>query len=305
MPAADMHAPEMPDATARFQTARPMLLGLAYRLLGSRADAEDAVQDTFLRWQASDAAGIANAEAWLTAVCTRRCLDLLQAADRARVDYVGTWLPEPVPTAPGDEPAQAAALASSLTTAFLLALQRLTPKERAAYLLHEIFDRPYAEVATALDLQAPACRQLVSRARAHLAAARVRHATPPARQRQLLDAFREAIATGSTATLTGLLAADVRLSADGGGKVVAARRVMRGLAEVRRFIEAGLHVWWSPHVLEETTLNGQPGFVLRDGDTASVVATIVFGWDADGQVGDLFIMRNPDKLAGLDRPRVQ
>ena len=293
----------MSDATARFQAARPMLLGLAYRLLGSRADAEDAVQDTFLRWQASDSAGIDNAEAWLTTVCTRRCLDLLQAADRARVDYIGTWLPEPVPTDADDDPAQATALAASLTTAFLLALQRLTPRERAAYLLHEIFDRPYAEVAATLALQETACRQLVSRARGHVANARVRHAPPKARQQQLLDAFRHAIATGSTTRLAGLLSADVRLSADGGGKVVAARRVMQGLAEVRRFIEAGLHVWWSPHTLVEATLNGQPGFVLRDGGT--VTATLVFAWDAEGRVQDLFIMRNPDKLAGLAGPRMQ
>ncbi|KAF1718012.1 RNA polymerase subunit sigma-24 [Pseudoxanthomonas yeongjuensis] len=294
------------DPALRFQAARPMLLGLAYRILGSRADAEDAVQDTFLKWQANERGDIVNAEAWLTTACTRHCLDLLKAADRARVDYVGTWLPEPVQTAGDatgdDDPSRAATLASSLTTAFLLALQRLTPKERAAYLLHEIFDRPYPEVAATLELQEPACRQLVTRARQHIGHERVRHDTPPARQRRLLDAFREAISTGSTAVLATLLSDDVRLSSDGGGKVTAARRVMRGPGEVLRFIEAGLHIWWPPEALVEVPLNGEPGFVVRDGD--GIVATVSFAWNDAGQLQDVFIMRNPDKLARVGGPAI-
>lgn len=296
-----MSAVDPADPVRRFQTARPMLLGLAYRILGSRADAEDAVQDTFLKWQANERGDVANADAWLTTVCTRHCLDLLKVADRARVDYIGTWLPEPVQTAAVDadsgdgDPLRSAMLASSLTTAFLLALQRLTPKERAAYLLHEIFDRPYPEVAATLDLQEPACRQLVARARQHIAGERVRHATPQARQRRLLDAFRDAIATGSTSVLATLLSDDVRLSSDGGGKVSAARRVMHGQGEVLRFIEAGLHVWWSPGTLREVPLNGAPGFIVHDAD--GIAAAVSFSWDADGRLQDVFIMRNPDKLA--------
>ncbi len=294
------------DPALRFQAARPMLLGLTYRILGSRADAEDAVQDTFLKWQSNERDDIVNAEAWLTTACTRHCLDLLKAADRARVDYVGPWLPEPVQTADdatGDgDPSRAATLASSLTTAFLLALQRLTPKERAAYLLHEIFDRPYPEVAATLELQEPACRQLVTRARQHIGHERVRHDTPPARQRRLLDAFREAISTGSTAVLATLLSDEVRLSADGGGKVSATRRVMRGPGEVLRFIEAGLHVWWPSEALMEVPLNGEPGFVVRDGD--GIVATVSFAWNDAGQLQDVFIMRNPDKLTHVGGPAI-
>lgn len=294
------------DPALRFQAARPMLLGLTYRILGSRADAEDAVQDTFLKWQSNERDDIVNAEAWLTTACTRHCLDLLKAADRARVDYVGPWLPEPVQTADdatGDgDPSRAATLASSLTTAFLLALQRLTPKERAAYLLHEIFDRPYQEVAATLELQEPACRQLVTRARQHIGHERVRHDTPPARQRRLLDAFREAISTGSTAVLATLLSDEVRLSADGGGKVSATRRVMRGPGEVLRFIEAGLHVWWPSEALMEVPLNGEPGFVVRDGD--GIVATVSFAWNDAGQLQDVFIMRNPDKLTHVGGPAI-
>ncbi|MGN7727240.1 RNA polymerase sigma factor SigJ [Luteimonas sp. 22616] len=299
------------DCLAQFEQARPGLLGLAYRILGSRADAEDAVQDTFLKWQANDRTGIDNPGAWLTTVCTRHCLDILRSADRARVEYVGPWLPEPVQTANDDvighasehtwsehaSPEHAAALASSLTTAFLLALQRLTPKERAAYLLHEIFDMPYPEVAHTLDLQEPACRQLVARARAHIEQAKVRHVTPPERQRRLLAAFGTAIATGSVDALAGLLSDEVRLSADGGGKVSAARRVMHGPEEVLRFVQAGLHAWWASGQLEEATINGNRGFLFRDGD--HIDATVSFAYDEAGLLTDVFIMRNPDKLARI------
>ena len=286
------------SALEAFEQARPGLLGLAYRILGSRADAEDAVQDTFMKWQANDRDGIATPGAWLTTVCTRHCLDILRSADRARVDYVGTWLPEPVQTANDDAPEQASALASSLTTAFLLALQRLTPKERAAYLLHEIFDMPYPDVARTLDLQEPACRQLVARARMHIEQAKVRHVTPPDRQQRLLAAFGTAIATGSTDALAGLLSDDVRLSADGGGKVSAARRVMHGPEEVLHFIQSGLHAWWASGRLEETTINGNRGFLQYDGDT--IASAVSFAYDDQGRLTDVFIMRNPDKLARIE-----
>lgn len=286
------------DAAAIFARSRAALLGLAYRILGSRMDAEDAVQDTFLKWQADDRGDVAAPGAWLAAVCTRHCLDLLRSAERARVEYIGTWLPEPVQTANDDAPEQASELASSLTTAFLLALQRLTPKERAAYLLREIFDMPYDEVARTLELAEPACRQLVTRARGHIAGARVRHATPPQRQQQLLAAFGTAIATGSVDALAGLLSDDVRLSSDGGGKVSAARRVMHGPHDVLRFIQQGLHAWWAHAHLEEATINGNLGFLQRDGE--AVVSAVSFGYDEDGRLADVYIMRNPDKLAGVE-----
>lgn len=291
------------DALLAFEQARPGLLGLAYRILGSRADAEDAVQDTFLKWQANDRVDVANPGAWLTTVCTRHCLDILRSADRARVEYVGPWLPEPVQTANDDavgstSPEHASALASSLTTAFLLALQRLTPKERAAYLLREIFDMPYPEVARTLELQEPACRQLVARARAHIEQAKVRHVTSPERQRRLLAAFGTAIATGSVEPLASLLSDDVRLSADGGGRVTAARRVMHGPEEVLRFIQAGLHAWWARSRLEEATINGRLGLIQYEGD--AVAAAVSFAWDEDGRLTDVFIMRNPDKLALIE-----
>jgi RNA polymerase sigma-70 factor (ECF subfamily) len=180
-----------------------MLLGLAYRILGSRADAEDAVQDTFIKWQGTDQSEIENPAAWLTTACTRRCIDLARAAHKTRVEYVGAWLPEPIQTSPDEQ--DKLALAGSLQTAFLLVLERLTPKERAAYLLHEIFDVPYPEVARTLDMQEPACRKLVSRAKATIDQAKVRHVTPVDRQEQLLAAFEEALAAGSTDRLSSLL----------------------------------------------------------------------------------------------------
>ena len=213
-----------------FEEARPRLLGLAYRILGSRADAEDAVQDTFLKWQEVDRASIDTPAGWLTTACTRRCLDLLKAAHRKRVDYVGAWLPEPIHTASDDNAEEKLALTSSLTTAFLLMLERLTPKERAAYLLHEIFGQPYDEVAETLDMQETAARKLVSRAKTNIGLEKARHQTPRERQDELLSAFHSAIHGGNVTGLSALLSADVKLTADGGGKVATVLGVDTGVA---------------------------------------------------------------------------
>jgi len=297
------------DSLQAFEQARPALLGLAYRILGVHADAEDAVQECFLKWQAAERDEVDDPMAWLATVCTRHCLDMLRLADRARVEYVGTWLPEPVRTGaaiqPGPHapmppgPGQLVEHEALLTTAFLLALQRLTPRERAAYLLREIFEMPYARVASTLGLAEPACRKLVSRARTHLDRGQVRHDTPPARQRRLLSAFSQAITTGSVEAFAALLSDDVRLSADGGGKAIAARRVLRGRDEVLRFVQAGLHRWWPALEREETMLNGQLGWVLRN--HVEVEAAVTFAYDSEGRLTDLFVMRNPDKLQAVAR----
>jgi RNA polymerase sigma-70 factor (ECF subfamily) len=284
-----------------FEEARPRLLGLAYRIMGSRADAEDAVQDTFLKWRAADHEGIANPAAWLMTTCTRRCIDLLRAAHRSRVDYVGTWLPEPLhmqTTDPADE-----ALGASLTTAFLLMLERLTPKERAAYLLHEIFDMDYPDIAGALDINEAACRKLVSRAKGHVDEAKVRHVTPARRQEELLAAFQSAISGGDTATLVAMLSDDIALSADGGGKVAAAARVLHGKAEIMGFFDQVLRRFWSQYRLEAADINGTRGFIVRKDD--EVEATVSFAYDEDGQVSGIYIMRNPDKLARLDATAIR
>lgn len=280
-----------------FADARPRLLGLAYRILGSRADAEDAVQDTYVRWQKTDRAAIENPASWLTTICTRRCLDLLRSAHRSRVDYVGAWLPEPIHTPVANEAEGRLDLATSLTTAFLVMLERLTPKERAAYLLHEIFEVPYAEIAETLGIQEATGRKLVSRARINIEQAKVRHATPIERQEELLAAFRAAIAGGTPAHLAALLSDDIRLSADGGGKVATVAGILRGKAEVVTFVAQRLHDYWAGFEWASADINGVRGIVLcKDGVT---VATVTFAYDEEGRATDIFIMRNPDKLAGL------
>ena len=279
-----------------FEQARPRLLGVAYRILGSRAEAEDAVQDTFLRWQETDIATIVSPGAWLTTACTRRAIDMLRAAYRSRVDYVGNWLPEPIHTFIDSEAEAQMELSSSLSTAFLLMLERLTPKERAAYLLYEIFEMPYGEVAASLDMSEPACRKLVSRAKARIGDDQVRYQPTRERQEELLAAFKNAIGTGRPGSLTAMLASDVRLTADGGGKVAAAAGVLEGEA-VLAFLTERLTKWWADYEWSFAELNGTRGLVLKQkGET---VATVSFAFDRSDRVTDIFIVRNPDKLASL------
>jgi RNA polymerase sigma factor (sigma-70 family) len=277
-----------------FVKARATLLGLAYRILGSRADAEDAVQDCFLKWRDAERAAIAAPTAWLTTVCTRRCLDLLRAHHRTRVDYVGPWLPEPIQTVtPPDADGK---LAASLATAFLLMLERLTPKERAAYLLHEVFDHSYTEIAATLVMDEAACRKLVSRAREHIDQGKIRHATPPEMQDRLLQAFQTAVMSGSTAQLAGLLSSDIRLTTDSGGKAAAILRVLEG-EEVLAILSRA-HVWWEDYRWTFTDMSGGRGAILTKDDQPML--TISFGYSETGQVSDIFVTRNPDKLARLD-----
>ena len=285
------------DDLGVFGRARPNLLGLAYRILGSRADAEDAVQDTFLKWRQADGGKIDNPAAWLTTICTRRCLDLLRAAHRSRVTYVGAWLPEPIHTPVEDDAESRLDLASSLTTAFLLLLERLTPKERAAYLLHEIFDVAYPEIAATLEMQETACRKLVSRAKANVDQAKVRQRIPLDRQDALLAAFQGAIASGATADLAALLSDDIRLTADGGGKAPAILEVLQGKAEVMAFVMGVLRQFWTALDWIPADINGGRGAILREG--AATIATLSFAYDEAGRASDVYIMRNPDKLARL------
>jgi RNA polymerase sigma-70 factor (ECF subfamily) len=234
--------------------------------------------------------------AWLTTVCARRAVDMLRAAYRARVDYVGAWLPEPVHTFFDGEAEERIALSSSLSTAFLLMLERLTPRERAAYLLYEIFEMSYADVAVSLDVSEPACRKLVSRAKARIGDDRVRCQPTPERQEELLAAFKDAIRTGQPGSLAAMLASDVRLTADGGGKVAAVADVLEGEA-VLAFLTERLSEWWADYEWSSAELNGLRGLVLKQG--GKVVATASFAFDLSDRVTDIFIVRNPEKLAGL------
>lgn len=276
-----------------FEQARPILFGLAYRVLGSRADAEDVVQDCFLKWHNADRSAIKSPIAWLSTVCTRRSLDLLRAHSHTRVDYVGPWLPEPIQTVtPSGADRE---LAASLTTAFLLMLERLTPKERAAYLLREIFDQPYPAIAATLEIEEAACRKLVSRARTHIDQAKIRHVTPAETQDRLLHAFQSAITSGSTTQLVALLSSDIRLTIDSGGKAIAARRILEGDEVLHVLSQA--HSWWAECRWTITDINGGRGAILTQDDQP--VLTLSFHYNEAGQVSDIFMMRNPDKLAHL------
>jgi RNA polymerase sigma factor (sigma-70 family) len=293
-------ASEMNPADVQFfEEARPRLLGLAYRILGSRADAEDAVQDCFLKWRVTDRSQLKTPAAWLSSVCTHRCLDILRAAHRTRVDYVGPWLPEPIhPTTP---PAVEGKLAASLTTAFLLLLERLTPKERAAYLLHEIFDQSYAEIAAMLEMDEAACRKLVSRARQNIDHDKVRHVTPRETQESLLLAFQTAVMDGRTTQLAALLSSDIRMTTDTGGKTVAATRVLEGEDALSALSRA--HLWWQDCDWKFTDINGGRGAILtKNGQPA---LTVSLAWNEAGLVSDVFITLNPDKLAHLDPVNIQ
>lgn len=280
-----------------FEAARPRLLGLAYRLLGSLSDAEDAVQDTVLKWERADRTTIEKPEAWLTSACTRRCIDMLRAAHRTRVSYVGPWLPEPIQMPVEDDTESKLELAQSLSTAFLLMLERLTPKERAAYLLHEIFEAPYALVAETLDMQESACRKLVSRAKANIGQDKVRHQMPPEQQDRFLAVFRKAVDNGTTEQLAALLCDDIRLSSDGGGKVPAARNTLHGKSRVLAFVGKGLRKYWAGLQWRAVDINGSRGVIIeQDG---IMEATLSFAFDEHGKVCDIYIMRNPDKLTGF------
>lgn len=284
---------------ALFESRRSFLIGLAYRILGSLADAEDAVQDTYIKWLHADRHSILNPAAWLTTVCTRRCLDLLRAAQQARVDYVGIWLPEPIQTAVAKTPEQTLELASSLSTAFMLLLERLTPRERAAYLLHDIFDLPYADLATTLGGEETACRKLVSRAREKVGRPEERKTQPTERQEALLIAFKTAVETADIEPLSTLLSEDVKLSADGGGKVPANLAELVGKREVLEFIGGKLPVFWRAYLWQHALINGVPGALLSE--QGRITASVSLSLNAEGRLTQVFIVRNPSKLSQLDR----
>ncbi|KZM51288.1 RNA polymerase sigma factor SigJ [Labrenzia sp. OB1] len=283
-----------------FEAARPRLLGLAYRMLGSMADAEDAVQDTFVKWQSVEKASIVNADAFLTAVCTNRCLDLLKSAHRKRVDYVGPWIPEPLHIEAEATPEGDLDRAQSLTTAFLLLLERLSPKERAAYLLREVFAKPYGEVAEALGISETACRQLVSRAGKHIQDPASRFVPSPDHQQRMLGAFMKALESGSTEQLSGLLAESVQFQSDGGGKATALGRVLEGRAGVAKYVARIMSRLWGGGPVKPCDINGLKGFLLLE--DARIVTALTLGYDGDGRIDRILIIRNPDKLRRITSP---
>ena len=290
------------DPTATFERHRPRLFGLAYRMLGVRADAEDVVQDTWLRWMDTDHAAIRNAEAWLVTAATRVAIDRLRSVRAERQHYTGFWLPEPLVEAWDEGPEDQLERAHDISTALLFVLEQLTPEERAAFLLREVFDADYADVAQALGKSEAACRQLVSRARAHVQAGRPRFDASPAAHADLLRRFAEAAKSGDFARIQSLFAADAALISDGGGKVPSFGRVMETgrrlallyFAIARRARRDGERM--SMHVVR---INGLPGLVrLVDGRIESVQTMLV----EDGLIRRVYTLRNPDKLAMVKLP---
>lgn len=290
--------PKTEYKTNEFERARPTLVGLAYRILGSYAEAEDVVQDTYLSWMAEDHEQIGNPKGWLTTVCTRRAIDAARSARLARTNYIGVWLPEPVQTEfqqdAGVTPDENLILAQSLTTAFLLTLQRLSAKERAAFILHDVFDTSYEDIASVLETSEPACRKLVSRARTHVRQKRTAPVAPVSEQTTLIETFLKAVQTGETAELATLFAKDVIFQADGGGKAAAIDGALIGARAICEFIEKVIAPAWSREEVLVCEINSGLGFFVReDGKTTSIVT---FSYDTEGRVTEIYAMRNPDKL---------
>jgi RNA polymerase sigma-70 factor (ECF subfamily) len=295
----------MTDPAASFEAYRPRLLGLAYRMLGSMAEAEDVVQDTYLRWHAADRAAVADPRAFLMTATARICLDALRSARVRREQYVGPWLPEPVLDTAALAPDRHSELAEDLSIALLLTLDRLSPLERAAFLLHDVFDCSFSEIATALGRNETACRQLAARARAHVHAGRPpgagstrgRSGPPNRKHERLVSAFVSATRSGDLDGLVRLLARDARVVSDGGGKVAAALNVIEGADHVARFLVGAARKGVPDGAtVRVTSVNGLPGLLVAGPD--GVIQAVAFEI-ADDVVHTVYAVRNPDKLRHL------
>jgi RNA polymerase sigma-70 factor (ECF subfamily) len=293
------------DPSAGFEPHRRRLLGLAYRMLGSMAEAEDAVQEAYLRWHDTDRENVAEPNAFLITTTTRICLDVLKSARVRREKYIGPWLPDPVTDTTALAPDRQTELAEDLSVALLLALDRLSPLERAAFLLHDVFDYSFTQVADTLGRNEAACRQLASRARTRVREARPAGANPPragsssvdAKHAELVSAFITASRSGDVATLTRLLASDARVVTDGGGKVAAAINVIEGAERVAAFLVGAVRKGWTDDLtVRFDTINGLPGLMVSG--PHGVVQTNAFEIEGDA-VKAIYVVRNPDKLRHL------
>lgn len=284
-----MRMSEHEGAAASFDPLRPRLIRVAYRMLGSVADAEDAVQEAFVRWMGTDRSAVREPEAFLRRTVTRLCLDQLKSARHQRETYIGPWLPDPVVE---EEPEE------DVTLPLMLALERLSPLERAAFLLHDVFGVSFDEIARTLDRDAAACRQLAARARAHVREARPRFEVERARGLEIAEAFFNASRTGDMAALGAMLAADVSIHSDGGGKRAAAMQVVLGLKHVMKLHKslAVLFRKYGSRLVRTGFVNGLPGFVTMEGDGEIQTTALEI---EDGQVVAIYITRNPDKLRHL------
>jgi RNA polymerase sigma-70 factor (ECF subfamily) len=286
------------DAAAEFGTARRRLFGIAYRMLGSAAEAEDVVQEAWVRWQTTDRSVVVNPQAFLTTTTTRLAINVLQSARSRREAYVGPWLPEPVDTSA--DPTLGAERAEALSVAVLLLLERLTPTERAAYVLREAFDYGYPEIAQIVGVSPAATRQLVSRARKHLASER-RNTVSTTERRALLDAFLAAARVGDVERLERLFAENVVTRADSNGTAKHVARVaVTGRSKVARVVSAFAEVFWAGITTRPMLVNGEEGVAMeRDGELVGILTVSV----SDEGLHELMWQMNPEKIAPFRRAR--
>jgi RNA polymerase sigma-70 factor (ECF subfamily) len=277
-----------------FLTHRSLLFTVAYELLGSAADAEDVVQETWLRWVDADTSAVLDPRAYLVRIVTRQALNRLRTLARRREDYVGEWLPEPLLTTP--DVAEDVELAESVSMAMLTVLETLTPTERAVFVLREVFDVPYDEIAVALDRTVAAVRQTAHRAREHVAARKPRMTVDRGEQRRVVERFMAALTGGDVQTLMDVLAPDVVVVADGGGRVAAARRPVVGADKVVAFLSR--FASFAPSAVVDTLwVNGAlGGRIVLDGELNTVISFVL----EDGLISRMYAVRNPQKLSGLD-----
>jgi RNA polymerase sigma-70 factor, ECF subfamily len=287
------------EAALTFEPYRRRLTGLAYRMLGSLSEAEDIVQDAYLRWHAAERNQVDNPRAYLSRTVARLCLDHLKSARARRETYVGPWLPEPIVDETALAPDTASELADDLSVALMMTLERLSPLERAAFLLHDVFEMEFGDIARVLERSESACRQLAARGRAHVHEARPRFRVPEDEAARLSDAFHRALVTGDAAQFAAVLAADAVLYSDGGGKRAAALNPIHGRDKIVRFFE-GLARQGNlppPGAVHRIRLGGLPGIVVVD--PAGAIDTIMTADIRDGQVVTIYAVRNPDKLGHL------
>ncbi|WP_082439618.1 MULTISPECIES: RNA polymerase sigma factor SigJ [unclassified Massilia] len=283
-----------------FQRLRPRLFGIAYRMLGVRADAEDILQEAWLRWQHGGAVEARSPEAWLVTVVTRLSIDRLRGAIAERERYVGPWLPEPLIGETADPPEAALEAAGDISTAFLLMLERLGPEERAVFLLHQVFEFDYGELAAMLGKTEAACRKILQRARERVRAARPRFEVGREQHLALLGRFIEAARSGVPERVQELLTADASYMGDGGGKVKTTVRTVLGAERVARLVVGIERKWTGQGRHQLISVNGAPGLLTwRDGQPDSVTSLDV----RDGRIAAIYVVRNPDKLGCLSSLR--
>jgi RNA polymerase sigma-70 factor (ECF subfamily) len=284
-----------PGKDAVFMELRPLLVAIAYRMLGSSTEADDAVQDAYLRWDRTVSSAVSSPRAYLTTTVTRLCIDRLRSARARRESYPGPWLPDPVPTEELD-PASSAELADSLSMAFLVLLEELGPVERAAFLLHDVFRYSYSEIAATIGRNEANCRQLVARARHRIAERKHRFDADVEYGQQMTRRFLVACATGDVSGLMSMLAEDVVVWTDGGGKVRAAPRPIFGPARAARFLVNVTKKGASSAEAHELSLNGQPGLVLLEsGKVTSAVVLDIF----ERRITGVRVVSNPEKLKAV------